>query len=210
MSDFKVRFLGWSGFLLTKDGSGILIDPYDKQSGDVDGDLVYCTHNHPDHVGGIATFMNRNPEAVLVANGQVADAFKQFSNRTAIARDGESISHGDWELQIIEAKHGFLNDINLGVIVRNGPDSFGHCGDAVTFEGFKSTQLDTLAIPITGLFTASPNRAISELKKFDQPLPTIVVMHWVFRNPSSFCRRLKAELPGATCIVPKKAELLPL
>ncbi len=182
----------------------------DKQSGDVDGDLVYCSHNHPDHVGGIAAFMNRNPEAVLVANRQVADTFKQFSGRTVIARDGELLSHGEWELQVVAAKHGFLNAVNLGVIVRNGPDSVGHCGDAVTFEGFTSYQIDTLAVPITGLFTASPGRAISELKKFDPPLPTVVVMHWVFRDPRGFRERLLMEIHDARCIVPVKGDLLPL
>ena len=67
-SDLKVRFLGQSGFQLTKGRSTILIDPADRRSGDVDGDLVYCTHGHPDHTGGIPTFMERNPEATLLAN----------------------------------------------------------------------------------------------------------------------------------------------
>lgn len=205
-----VRFLGWSGFLVTKDGSGILIDPYDKQSGEVDGDVVYCTHNHPDHVGGIATFMDRNPEAVLVANQQVTDRYSQYSDRTVVAEDGASHRHGEWDFKFIEAKHGFLNPLNLGVVIRNGGVSFGHCGDAADFSGFASTQLDILAVPIVGMFTASPARALSELKRFEQPLPVIVVMHWVFRDPHGFSERLSAMFPGARCIVPVKGEPLSL
>ncbi|UCD45020.1 MAG: MBL fold metallo-hydrolase [Candidatus Bathyarchaeota archaeon] len=211
MSNLQVRFLGQSGFQLTKGGSSILIDPSVKKAGDVDGKLVYCTHRHPDHTGGITRFMERNSDAVLLTNEQVARVFRQFSDRTVMAHDGGSYRHNEWEFQFIEARHGlFAREKNLGVIVRNGDDSFGHCGDTVTFEGFSSIQVDTLAIPITGILTASPVGAISELKKFDQPLPTIVVMHWGFRNPDSFCRRLSREIPGTRYIVPKKGELLPL
>lgn len=210
MSNLQVRFLGQSGFQLIKGGSSILIDPSVKKAGDVDGELVYCTHRHADHTGGISSFMERNSDAILLTNEQVARQFKQFSDRTVIAHDGGSYQQGEWEFQFIEAKHGLINDINLGVIVRNGDDSFGHCGDTVTFEGFSSAQIDTLAIPITGILTASPAGAISELKKFVRPLPTIVVMHWAFRNPDSFCRKLSREISGTRCIVPKKWELLPL
>jgi L-ascorbate metabolism protein UlaG (beta-lactamase superfamily) len=211
VSGLKVRYIGQSGFQLTKGDSTILIDPADKKAGDIEGDLVYCTHRHYDHTGGIPSFMERNPEAVLLTNEQVSKQFRQFADRTVIAQDGESYHNGPWEFLFIESKHGLIkNELNLGVIVRNGDDSFGHCGDTVTFEGFSSTQLDTLAIPIVGILTASPSGAISELRKFEQPLPTIVVMHWVFRNPNSFCKRLSKEFPDARCIVPEKGELLPL
>lgn len=210
MSDLTVKYLGWSGFQLSKGDSSILIDPFEKKSGDLDGKVVYCTHGHPDHVGGIPTFLDRNPDAVLVANEQVSGQFKRYSDRTMIAQDGGSYRHDDWEFQFIEARHGFLRDINLGVVVRNGEETFGHLGDTITYEGFYSTKVDTLAVPITGVVTTSPSLAISELKKFEKPLPTIVVMHWVFRNPKSFCRRLSSVFPDAKCIVPEKGELLPL
>jgi L-ascorbate metabolism protein UlaG (beta-lactamase superfamily) len=209
-SGMEIRYLGQSGFQLSKGGSSIVIDPFDRKSGDLVGEVVYCTHGHPDHVGGIPTFLDRNPGAVLVANEQVADQFKRYSDRTMIAQDGGTYRHGDWEFQFIEARHGFLRDINIGVVVRNGEKSFGHLGDTITYEGFSSTKVDTLAVPITGVVTTSPSQAISELKKFEKPLPTIVVMHWVFRNPKSFCRRLLSEFPDAKCIVPEKGELLPL
>ena len=210
MSSLKIKFMGQSGFQLIKGGSTILIDPFDKKTGDIDGEVVYCTHRHPDHVGGIPTFLDRNPDAILLTNEQVAGQFRRFSDRTVIAQDGGTYKHGDWEFQFIGAKHGFLKDLNVGVIVRNGDETFGHVGDTITFERFSSAKGDTLAIPITGVVTTSPSQAISELKKCDHPLPTIVVMHWVFRNPKSFCRRLSNEFPDAKCIVPEKGELLPL
>lgn len=210
MSDFQIRFLGQSGFHLSKGGSSILIDPLNKKAGDINGELVYCTHEHADHTGGITSFMNRNSNALLLTNKEVARKFKQFSDRSVIAYNGGLYRHGEWEFQFIEAKHGLFNNINLGVIVRNGEDSFGHPGDTVTLEGFSSPRIDTLAIPITGIVTVSPTAAILELKKFIQPLPTIVVMHWVLRNPDNFCQNLSREIPGTRCIVPTNGELIPL
>jgi len=210
LSDLKVRYLGWSGFQLSKGDSSVVIDPFDKKSGDLDGEVVYCTHGHPDHIGGVSTFLERNPNAILLTNEQVEGQFTRFSNRTIIAQDGGSFKYGDWEFQFIGAKHGFLRGLNIGVIVRNGDETFAHVGDTITFEGFSSARIDLLAIPITGVVTTSPNQAIDELKKFEKPLPTIVVMHWVFRNPKSFCRSLLREFSDAKCIVPKKNELLPL
>lgn len=210
MSDFQVKFLGQSSFQLSKGGSSILIDPFNKKAGDIEGELVYCTHGHADHIGGISSFLERNSDAILLTNEQVTRQFKQFSDRIVVVNDGGLYQQGNWEFEFIESKHGFFKDVNLGVIVRNGVDSFGHCGDTITFKGFYSIPVDTLAVPISGIVTVSPIGAISELKKFDQPLPTIVVMHWVFRNPSSFCRKLEIEIPGTQCIVPKVGEFLPL
>lgn len=210
MSGLKVRFLGQSGFQLSKDDSSILIDPFDAKSGDIDGDVVYCTHGHPDHVGGITKFMVRNPVAVLVANEQVAKQFKAYSNRTVIAKNGGNYIHGAWEFRFIQLRHGILRDMNMGVIISNKGDSFGHLGDTVTYDGFYHERLDTIAIPITGGVTTSPGKAIDELKQFDKPLPNIVVMHWAFRNPGNFCKRLEKEIPGTQCYVPQKGKLLPL
>jgi L-ascorbate metabolism protein UlaG (beta-lactamase superfamily) len=186
-----------------------LIDPSNKKSGDIDGDLVYCTHRHLDHIGGVPRFMERNQDAILLTNEQVARQFDQFFDRTVLASDGGSYQYGEWEFQFIKSKHGVFNDVNLGIVVRNGEDSFGHCGDTVAFNGFTSLLIDTLAIPIAGILTTSPSKAINELKKFNH-LPTIVVMHWVIRNPRNFCRKLSQEIPGIKCIIPEKGKLLSL
>lgn len=205
----KKRFLGTSGFHLTDGISGVLIDPFDKTSGEIDGGVVYCTHNHPDHTGGISVFMNRNPEAVLLTNEEVAASFKQYSDRTVIATDGGSYETENWEFQFVELRHGFLGALNIGVVVRNEGNSFCHVGDAVTYEGVNSLQLDSIAVPITGTFTTSPNQAIAELKKFSHLPSNIVAMHWFYRNPKAFCRKLTEEIPNARCIIPAKGQVIP-
>ena len=200
-----ITFLGQSGFLLQYQDSSVLIDPQNKAAGNRTGNIVYCTHDHGDHVGGVNVFMEQNPVAFLIGSTQVAKKFRQWTSRTVVAHSDQFFQQGPWSLRFIQEPHGLLkNKINLGVIVRTDDFSFGHVGDAVQFDGFAKATLDVLAIPIFGGFTASPKKAIAELKTFDTPLPTIVPMHWVVRSPSGFCKRVKTEFPDATCIVPEK------
>jgi L-ascorbate metabolism protein UlaG (beta-lactamase superfamily) len=199
-----ITFLGNSGFLLEYQDSSLLIDPQNKRSGDRKGDIVYCTHNHPDHVGGVNIFMKQNPVAFLLGNAQVAKKFSKWTQRTIVVTSGEFIQQGPWTLRFIKEPHGISKGkINLGVIVRTENFAFGHLGDAVRFSNFAQAKLDVLAVPIVGGFTASPKGAINELKIFDSPLPTIVPMHWVFRSPKGFCKRLNREIPDTNCIVPE-------
>lgn len=206
-----IRYLGQSGFLLESEGQSLLIDPKDKKSGDVDGDIVYCTHVHFDHTAGVRPFLERNPEAKLLGNQQVIDKFSKLKERAITVSIDELFSKGPWTLEFVKGRHGFFKSVeNIGVIVRMSGFTFGHCGDAVDFTGFADKNLDLFAIPICGGFAASPKRALSELARFNQPLPKIVVMHWLFRRPTGFCKRFKASFPDAHCIVPTNGELLPL
>ncbi|MFX1510501.1 MAG: MBL fold metallo-hydrolase [Promethearchaeota archaeon] len=204
-----LTFLGNSGFLLEFQDSSIVIDPQNKASGDREGDIVYCTHDHPDHTGGVNVFMEQNPVAFLMGSTQVAKKFKHWTHRTIVVSSGEFVQQGPWSLRFIEEPHGVTKGkMNLGVIVRTDEFAFGHVGDAVRFGGFARAKLDVLAIPIFGGFTASPKRAIEELTKFDRPLPTIVPMHWVFRSPKGFCKHFKTEFPKAKCLIPEKNKKL--
>jgi L-ascorbate metabolism protein UlaG (beta-lactamase superfamily) len=205
MAKPTITFLGQSGFLLQYQDSSILIDPQNKAAGDRKGDIVYCTHNHSDHVGGVNVFMQQNPVAFLMGSTHVAKSFRHWTHRTIVVRSGEFVQQGPWTLRFIQAPHGFFKGtMNLGVIIRTEDFAFGHVGDAVQFDGFAKTKLDVLAVPISGGFTASPKKAIEELKKFETPLPTIIPIHWVLRNPSGFCKRLLNAIPEVKCIVPEK------
>ncbi len=64
----RITYLGQSGFFIETPELKLLIDPSNKRSGDLEGDLVYCTHKHFDHVGGVKTFLNRNSHAILIGN----------------------------------------------------------------------------------------------------------------------------------------------
>jgi L-ascorbate metabolism protein UlaG (beta-lactamase superfamily) len=206
----EIRFLGQSGFHLQFGTKGLLIDPSDKKSGDIDGDVIYCTHKHFDHTRGVGPFLERNPEAVLVSNGQVIGALDKWRERAVEAKLGEQLSFDDFTLEFVEGQHGFFRGIIVyGVIVRSGDFSFGHLGDSVTLDGFHDKELDLLALPISGIVATSPKSAVEQLDKFSRPLPTIIPMHWLFRKPKSFCNLLQKKLPDGKCVIPEEGALIP-
>ncbi len=211
MTQPSVTFLGHACFLLEHQGSILLIDPRNKSMSQQAGDVVYCTHRHFDHTGGVNSFLEENPEAILIGNPQVTKKFVQWEDRVTTVNHGDEMVHKPWAFEFIQVPHGFFKGMmNLGIIVRTTDFAFGHLGDAVRFTEFAQTKFDILAVPIAGGFTASPKRVLEELKKFEVPLPTIVPMHPLWRSLNGFCKRMKTEFPGATCVIPKKGELLPL
>jgi L-ascorbate metabolism protein UlaG (beta-lactamase superfamily) len=208
MSSVVITYLGHACFLLKYENSNMVIDPRSKSHSRIEGDIIYATHQHPDHVAGIDEFLKVNkPNGVLIGNEQVTKKYQKWGRQIITVKDGEELSHGVWKLKFIKGRHGvFRGELNLGILVKTPSFSFGHLGDSVSFEGFANEQVDFLAIPICGIFAASPTRAIKELEKFNTPLPTIIPMHWIWRNPKGFCRKLKKRFPNSNCIVPKKNE----
>ncbi len=208
-NDVHVRFLGHSGFEIQKDSSTILIDPSNKKSGDIKGNLVYCTHNHFDHTRGVDVFLERNQEAKLAGNHQVIEKFTHWEDRTLEVSKGDALTEGPWSFEFVPNKHGVFKGVaNLGVILRAEGFSFGHPGDAVYFKGFYNAGLDMFATPISGAFAASPKRALSEITKFADPKPTIIPMHWLFRKPKSFCHEIMKRFENVKCIVPSIGETI--
>ena len=209
MNSTTITFYGQSCFLLEYNNSKLLIDPRKKSHSQVEGDIVYATHHHPDHTAGIGTFLEINsPSAVLIGNIQVIKKYSQFRDQTITIKNGESLKKGVWEFEFISGKHGFFRGVeNVGIVVKTPSFVFGHLGDSVNFECFANLDLDMLAVPIGSIFAASPKGAIKELKKFKKPLPIIVPMHWLLRSPRGFCKKLTREFPKtARCIVPKDGE----
>ncbi len=155
MSKPSITFLGHSGFLLQYQGSILLIDPQNASMGKRTGNIVYCTHRHFDHIGGVNSFLEENPDSTLLGNAQVTKKFVQWKDRVIIVHPGDTMVHEPWNFEFIQFPHGFLKGtMNLGIIVRTNDFAFGHLGDAVRFDGFAQTKLDILAVPITGGFTA--------------------------------------------------------
>ncbi|MFW9998406.1 MAG: MBL fold metallo-hydrolase, partial [Candidatus Odinarchaeota archaeon] len=188
--------------------SKLLIDPRNKKVGDIDGDIVYATHYHSDHTAGIENFLKRNTVAVLICNEQVKHRFKKWNDRIILAVPGEEVVHGPWKLAFFNFRHGFFRGVqNVGVVVRINGVKFGHPGDAVEFKSFYQEQLDVFATPIGSLFAASPRKAIAELKHFSSPLPVVVPIHWLMRNPGKFCKSLGEQL-DCRCIVPENGKVV--
>ncbi|MFW9786510.1 MAG: MBL fold metallo-hydrolase [Candidatus Thorarchaeota archaeon] len=205
----RITFLGQSCFFIEAADTRILLDPQNKQVGEMDGDIVYCTHSHFDHTRGAKPFLSRNSEAILLGNEQVTSGFLEFGERVKTVTEGETFDFKSSAFTFKRLRHGFFKGVhNLAVEVRIGGFVFAHCGDAVSFDGFPTTQVDVLAIPISGGFAAGPKTALEMIKNLVDPLPTVVPMHWLMRNPKSFCKNLRNIRPEVNCVVPSDGEPL--
>ncbi len=205
----RIRYLGQSGFLLESEFSTVLLDPAKREDGEIDGQIVYCTHHHSDHTGGVQPFLERNEKAILLCNEQVASKIPEFNERTIIINSEKTFHKTPWSFRFVEGRHGLMKGVaNTGVVITEGEFSFGHPGDAVNLEGFYHVDLDLLAVPIGGAFTASPTRIIDEIANFTKYPKKIVPMHWLIRNPKSFCKKISERFPEIECVVPVKGKYL--
>ena len=205
----RITYLGQSGFYIETSDSKLLVDPRNRKSGDLEGELVYCTHKHFDHTGGVKTFLERNPDAILVGNEQVTGTFAQFGDRARTVREDESFEFKPYLSSFTRLTHGILKGTyNLAVEIHFDDFAFAHCGDAVSFDDFPTSSVDVLAIPISGAFAASPKKALEMIVNLPEPFPTIVPMHWLMKNPGSFCKKLQELRPDAKCIIPSDGDPL--
>ena len=78
--------------------------------------------------------------------------------------------------------------------------------DAKEYKMFAKEEIDVLGVPIIGIFTSSPSKAIKELKKFIKKPKAIIVMHWGWRNPKKFCKKFTKEFPDIKCVVPENGQ----
>lgn len=174
--NFRLWWLGQSGFLVQWRGKHLLLDPYlsnsltekyaatDKQhirmtAPVVDPlrldfiDAVTSSHNHTDHLDGetLRPLLQTNPELRIV----VPEANRQFvAERLSIdpqmplgLRDGESVSIGEFKLTAVPAAHEKLGPEYLGYVVQFGPWTVYHSGDTLLYEGM-ADRLKKLPIDI--------------------------------------------------------------
>ena len=204
-----ITYLGQSGFKLEFDDSTFLIDPANEKSGNHDGNLLFCTHSHSDHTGGVSLFLERNPSAIFVCGVQTAEKFAQFEDRIRIVDDGDSLDYRPWKLQFTRLNHGLFKGVhNLGVVISLGDFKFAHSGDAAEYQDFPGQAVNVLAIPIGGGFTSGPGKVYKMVQSLTEPRPVIVPMHWLIRNPQKFCEKLSQMMPDIKCIVPIEGEHL--
>jgi L-ascorbate metabolism protein UlaG (beta-lactamase superfamily) len=162
--NFRLWWLGQSGFLVQWHSKHLLLDPYlsdsltkkyaetDKQhirmtARVVDPsrlnfvDVVTSSHNHTDHLDGetLRPLLQVNPKLRIV----VPEANRQFvADRLSIdpqlplgLRDGETIKVGEFRLTAVPAAHEQVGSEYLGYVVQFGPWTLYHSGDTLLYEG---------------------------------------------------------------------------
>lgn len=160
----RIQHLAHSCLLVETAGQRILADPgtYSPRAAEVtELDAVLVTHQHPDHVDPevLATILAANPEAIVIAEPEAADAVADVveaapgARAVAVLAAGEAIERGDVRIAAVGGRHAIIHpDIprvgNVGfVISAPGEPTLGITGDSlepvVEFHG-----IDVLAFAV--------------------------------------------------------------
>jgi L-ascorbate metabolism protein UlaG (beta-lactamase superfamily) len=162
--NFRLWWLGQSGFLLQWQGKHLLLDPYlsdsltkkyaatDKPHVRVTAraidpaelnfiDVITSSHNHTDHLDAetLGPLLRVNKEVVLVvpaANRSfVADRLGINSSIPVGIEIGHATSVGPFRIEAVPAAHDDLGPEFVGYVVRFGPWTVYHSGDTLLYEG---------------------------------------------------------------------------
>jgi L-ascorbate metabolism protein UlaG (beta-lactamase superfamily) len=174
--NFRLWWLGQSGFLVQWKGSHLLLDPYLSDSLTkkyeatdkphvrmtervVDParldfiDVVTSSHNHTDHLDGetFRPLLKANPRMVMVAPEVNRDF---IANRLGIdpslpvgLRDGQAASIGSFRFTAVPAAHEEVLAEFLGYVVEFGRWRIYHSGDTLLFEGM-GERLQPFAVDV--------------------------------------------------------------
>jgi len=162
--NFRLWWLGQSGFLVQWKGCHLLLDPYLSDSltekyaatdkphvrmtervvdpAQLDFiDVVTSSHNHTDHLDGetLGPLLRVNPKIKMVA----PEANRDFiANRLGVdrsfpvgLRDGESAALGVFRFTAVPAAHEEVSPECLGYVVEFGRWRIYHSGDTLLYEG---------------------------------------------------------------------------
>ena len=162
--DFRLWWLGQSGFLVQWKGSHLLLDPYLSDSltekyaatdkphvrmtervvdpAQLDFvDVVASSHNHTDHLDGetLGPLLKANPRMAMI----VPEANRDFvANRLGIdpsfpvgLRDGQLAVAGSFRFTAVPAAHEEVAPEFLGYVVEFGHRRIYHSGDTLLYEG---------------------------------------------------------------------------
>lgn len=152
---FKVYFFdvgqGDSTLILSPDGRTALIDGGDSGTGLVQYlqnlgiqriDLMFATHPHADHIGGLVDVLNAMPVAQVVTSGEIntTSVFERFLDgidragaEYVEAKRGDSIPFGNVSFQFLSPAHlspDNLNNSSLVLKFEIGKTTFLFMGDA--------------------------------------------------------------------------------
>lgn len=154
-SPFKVYFFdvgqGDSTLILSPDGQTALIDGGDSGTGVVQYlqnlgvqriDLMFATHPHADHIGGLVDVLNAMPVSKVVTSGEIntTSVFERFLDgidkagaEYVEAKRGDSIPFGSINFQVLNPAHSSSDNLNNSSLVLNikiGKTTFLFMGDA--------------------------------------------------------------------------------
>ncbi len=178
-----------------------------KASGIKEADVVYVTHDHPDHLGD-AFEVCKNTGAAFAAVYELAEyAFSSGVENVARLNVGGSISFNGVKLTVVQAVHSSTRGTPTGVMIEGEGLTIYHAGDTALFGDMKLLSerraIDLACIPVGGNYTMDAEEAAIAVRMLKPRM--VFPMHFgtfskPARSPTEFAGRVKARMPNVRVI----------
>jgi L-ascorbate metabolism protein UlaG (beta-lactamase superfamily) len=189
--NFRLWWLGQSGFLVQWQGQHLLLDPYlsdsltrkyaatDKPHVRMTAraidpakldfiDVITSSHNHTDHLDGetLGPLLSANQNVTLVigaANRKFVVDRLQIDPSMPVGIDiGEATTEGLFRIEAVPAKHDELGPEFVGYVVRFGPWIIYHSGDTLWYEGMPELlRKHKVDVALLPINGAAPERRVA-------------------------------------------------
>jgi L-ascorbate metabolism protein UlaG (beta-lactamase superfamily) len=175
----KITFLGHAALRIEVSSKTLLVDPFISANpaahaidvNQIKTDYILLTHAHQDHVLDVEAIMAHNPEAVIVANAEIASYYAAKKFPTHLMNHGGSWTFDFGKLKMVNAIHsssfadGTYGGNPCGFVIESEHKNIYIAGDtALTFDMKlipMRTQLDLAILPIGDNFTMDVEDAIT-------------------------------------------------
>ena len=165
MNNFKIRWIGQSGYILSDENTTIYLDPYlsdcvNRVAGrermvpapvaaqDIKADAFICTHNHLDHVD-VDLIEEMNTDGIdFYAPTDCKETLENLGVKGYNAFDmGSTVKIGNFEAEAVYADHTVPA---IGVVVTYGENRLYFTGDTFYNEKLENVKCDILFVCING------------------------------------------------------------
>ncbi len=221
----KITWYGHAAFKVEIAGRTLIIDPMLDQNptspikaADIScADVVYVTHDHPDHLGDAFEICKRTG-ALFAAVYELAEyAFQNGVRNIARLNVGGSISFDGLKLTVVQAVHSAARGVPTGVIAEGEGLTIYHAGDTAFFGDMKRFgeryRIDLACIPIGGNYTMDAEEA-TEAVVLLKPR-AVFPMHFgtfpvLAKSSTEFAGHLKTRAPKIKVLALKPGEVFEL
>ncbi len=217
----KITWFGHAAFEVEIAGKTLILDPLlngnptspIKASEISSADVVYVTHDHPDHLGDAFEICKRTG-ALFAAVYELAEfAFQNGVRNIARLNVGGSISFDGLKLTVVQAVHSAARGVPTGVIVEGEGLTIYHAGDTAFFGDMKRIgerySIDLACIPIGGNYTMDAEEAMEAVLAL-RPR-AVFPMHFgtfpvLAKSSTEFAGRVRASRPDTKVLALKPGE----
>jgi L-ascorbate metabolism protein UlaG (beta-lactamase superfamily) len=174
----KITFLGHASLLIEINSITIIVDPFISSNtlasninvNNIKSDYILLTHAHLDHVLDVETIATNNPNAIIIANAEIAAYYAIKNFKTHMMNHGGSWNFDFGKLKMVNAIHsssfadGTYGGNPCGYVIESRHKNIYIAGDtALTFDMKlipMRTKLDLAILPIGDNFTMDVDDAI--------------------------------------------------